>query len=116
VSLGVYVHLPFCRVHCTYCPFAISTDIALQDAYVDALVREIEWRAGPPFDSIYFGGGTPSRTSIENLRRITSVLKNVAPSVAPPPSAESASGDALAAGGGGATLSYSSLSTVNAAR
>ena len=39
--IGVYVHLPFCRVHCSYCPFAISTDIELQDRYVEALVREI---------------------------------------------------------------------------
>jgi len=79
VSLGVYVHLPFCRVHCTYCPFAISTDIALQDAYVEALVREIGSRLGagqalPPVHSIYFGGGTPSRTSIENLRRVVEAL------------------------------------------
>jgi oxygen-independent coproporphyrinogen-3 oxidase len=75
VSLGVYVHLPFCRVHCTYCPFAISTDIALQDAYVEALVREIHGRQAPsPVESIYFGGGTPSRTSIENLGRVVEAL------------------------------------------
>lgn len=74
--IGVYVHLPFCRVHCSYCPFAISTDIELQDRYVDALVREI----GSPAeaDTIYFGGGTPSRTSIANLRRIVGAL-NIAP-------------------------------------
>jgi oxygen-independent coproporphyrinogen-3 oxidase len=75
VSIGVYVHLPFCRVHCTYCPFAISTDIALQDAYVAALVREIASRlGGAEADSIYFGGGTPSRTSIENLRRVVEAV------------------------------------------
>jgi putative oxygen-independent coproporphyrinogen III oxidase len=75
VSLGVYVHLPFCRVHCTYCPFAISTDIALQDAYVAALVREIGSRlGGAQVDSIYFGGGTPSRTSLENLRRVVEAV------------------------------------------
>jgi len=39
---AVYVHLPFCSQHCTYCPFAISTDLALQDAYVEALLREID--------------------------------------------------------------------------
>jgi oxygen-independent coproporphyrinogen-3 oxidase len=72
VTSGLYIHLPFCRVHCTYCPFAISTDIGLQDAYVAALVREIAARAnGERVDSIYFGGGTPSRTSIENLRNIS---------------------------------------------
>jgi oxygen-independent coproporphyrinogen-3 oxidase len=38
--LALYVHLPFCTTHCTYCPFAISTDLAQQDAYTTALVRE----------------------------------------------------------------------------
>jgi oxygen-independent coproporphyrinogen-3 oxidase len=114
--IGVYVHLPFCRVHCSYCPFAISTDIELQDRYVEALVREIEneplIRASrtfsplrgakgndetPPYlplaprsgervaegrvrgvDTLYFGGGTPSRTSVENLQRIVKAL-NITP-------------------------------------
>ncbi|HEX7192477.1 MAG TPA: radical SAM family heme chaperone HemW, partial [Thermoanaerobaculia bacterium] len=75
VMIGVYVHLPFCRVHCSYCPFAISTDIELQDRYVDALVREI---SDEKADTVYFGGGTPSRTSISNLRRIVEAL-NIAP-------------------------------------
>jgi oxygen-independent coproporphyrinogen-3 oxidase len=75
MSLGLYLHLPFCRVHCTYCPFAISTDLALQDGYTDALVREIAAFAdGSPVDSIYLGGGTPSRTSLANLSRIFAAL------------------------------------------
>jgi oxygen-independent coproporphyrinogen-3 oxidase len=74
--LGLYIHLPFCRVHCTYCPFAISTDIALQDRYVDALIAEIGARgAGEAVDTVYFGGGTPSRTSIENLARLTAAIR-----------------------------------------
>ena len=44
--LGLYVHLPFCHTHCTYCPFAISTDLSQQDAYTTALVREIEAATG----------------------------------------------------------------------
>jgi oxygen-independent coproporphyrinogen-3 oxidase len=76
MSLGLYAHLPFCTNHCTYCAFAISTDISLQDRYVDALVREIGARAtGQAADSIYFGGGTPSRTSLENLRRLASAIR-----------------------------------------
>jgi len=68
--LGLYVHFPFCATHCTYCAFAISTDVRLQDDYTTALVREIgEGAPAPQVDSIYLGGGTPSRTSIENLRR-----------------------------------------------
>src|SRR5215217_6070684 len=91
-TLGLYVHLPFCRTHCSYCAFAISTDIGLQDEYTDALVREIAGRAsglrarasvagprssglgprssglGPraSVESVYFGGGTPSRMSQTN--------------------------------------------------
>ena len=77
MPVGLYVHLPFCTTHCTYCAFAISTDLALQDRYVDALLREIEAAAPPgaPVDTIYFGGGTPSRTSFENLARIFASLR-----------------------------------------
>jgi oxygen-independent coproporphyrinogen III oxidase len=96
---GIYLHLPFCATHCTYCPFAISTDLGLQAAYVEALVREIEGSSverrplsaaevsretrGPgaapapqdAVDTLYFGGGTPSRTGIEHLRRIFAALR-----------------------------------------
>src|SRR5438445_8714668 len=74
--LGIYVHLPFCRVHCAYCPFAVSTDLSLQDAYVDALIREIEGRAGAEgVDSLFLGGGTPSRTASQYLARIVAAIR-----------------------------------------
>ena len=72
---GIYIHLPFCRYHCSYCAFAISTDVAQEEAYVDALVREI--RACPPSGpvrTIYFGGGTPSRTSPAGLNGIVDAV------------------------------------------
>jgi oxygen-independent coproporphyrinogen-3 oxidase len=71
MSLGLYLHLPFCRVHCSYCPFAISTDLSLQDAYTAALLRELDARVAPaPVDTLYLGGGTPSRLALSNLRLI----------------------------------------------
>ncbi|MGA8807628.1 MAG: radical SAM family heme chaperone HemW [Thermoanaerobaculia bacterium] len=74
--LGLYIHLPFCRVHCTYCPFAVSTDIRLQDQYTEALIAEIDARSnGERVDSIFFGGGTPSRTSRENLDRVVKQIR-----------------------------------------
>jgi len=74
--LGIYVHLPFCRVHCAYCPFAVSTDLALQDAYVDSLIREIDSAAdGARVDTLFFGGGTPSRTAPVHLRRIAAAIQ-----------------------------------------
>src|SRR3954467_15356041 len=76
MPVGLYIHLPFCRVHCTYCPFAVSTDIRLQDQYTEALIAEIEARSnGERVDSIFFGGGTPSRTSRENLIRVVDKLR-----------------------------------------
>ena len=76
MSLGLYVHLPFCRVHCAYCPFAVSTDLSLQDAYVAALIAEIGRRAGgEAVDTLFFGGGTPSRTEPAHLQRIVEALR-----------------------------------------
>jgi oxygen-independent coproporphyrinogen-3 oxidase len=83
--LGVYVHFPFCRVHCSYCAFAVSTNDALQERYFDALSREIALRAGgEDVDTLYFGGGTPSRTSPQHVTRITKELRDrfrIAPDV-----------------------------------
>lgn len=74
--MSIYLHLPFCTQHCTYCPFAISTDLSQQDAYIDALLREIDARAGgEEVGSIYLGGGTPSRTDVGHLGRVFARLR-----------------------------------------
>jgi oxygen-independent coproporphyrinogen-3 oxidase len=65
--LGVYVHFPFCSVHCPYCDFAVEVRAELpHDRYADAVLAELEARAPwfrgegrPDLRSIYFGGGTP---------------------------------------------------------
>lgn len=61
---GVYVHLPYCRSRCEYCAFVVTTDESSRRAYLAALVREADCveaeTADAPFDSLYFGGGTPS--------------------------------------------------------
>jgi oxygen-independent coproporphyrinogen-3 oxidase len=76
MTLALYVHLPFCRVHCTYCPFVISTDQSQQERYVDALLAEIDRRGGGErVQSIYFGGGTPSRTRVRDLERIAERIR-----------------------------------------
>lgn len=73
---ALYVHFPFCRVHCSYCAFAVSTDDTAQRRYFEALLHEIEGRAGgEEIDTIYFGGGTPSRTEPEFLERVTARLR-----------------------------------------
>ena len=76
MTLGLYLHLPFCRVHCTYCAFAISTDLSEQERYVEALLREIDARSDHSrlVESVYFGGGTPSRMPLESLSAIAERL------------------------------------------
>lgn len=76
--LGLYVHVPFCAVRCTYCDFATvaGRDGAIA-AYVDALVREIaslQPDARGRADTVFFGGGTPSRLDPEQVARILDAL------------------------------------------
>lgn len=75
---GIYVHIPFCRVKCSYCDFAVAAGQDHRvDRYIDALVREIEDHGrdigGRP-DSVYFGGGTPSRVPPAAIERLLASL------------------------------------------
>lgn len=75
-GIGIYVHWPFCRVRCTYCPFAITTEHSLETAYVEALLREIALGKSQPavVETIFFGGGTPSRSPVTALEKVTEQL------------------------------------------
>ncbi len=59
---GLYIHIPFCVRKCAYCDFYSVSDLNLKPAFLRALDAEIAAaEAGPlAFDTIYFGGGTPS--------------------------------------------------------
>ncbi|MBK7428326.1 MAG: radical SAM family heme chaperone HemW [Saprospiraceae bacterium] len=76
---GIYIHIPFCKQACNYCNFHFSTSLAYKDALLDALCSEIRLRANyltdKTLDTIYFGGGTPSLLSIEELNRIFGILE-----------------------------------------
>ena len=70
---GLYLHVPFCERVCPYCDFAVRTgDRTRRRKYVDHLLDEIRLYAGYPlrFDTIYFGGGTPSSLGPDELGRI----------------------------------------------
>lgn len=77
-EFGVYVHIPFCRHRCDYCAFATWTDRDhLIESYVDAVVRDIgnKVRDGMPIaDTVFFGGGTPTRMAPELLTRIVRAI------------------------------------------
>ena len=78
-KLGLYIHIPFCRTKCLYCDFCsfVSRGEGTRDEYVDALTKEIEARGTKEYlvDTIYFGGGTPSLLSVEQVGRILSCVK-----------------------------------------
>jgi oxygen-independent coproporphyrinogen-3 oxidase len=76
----VYVHVPFCARRCSYCDFSIAVrrDVPV-DEYLSALEAELTTRFGDstpePVDTIYFGGGTPSRLGGEGLARALELVE-----------------------------------------
>ena len=72
---GIYVHLPFCKVHCAYCDFPLTLRKTLAGDYYESLLREIDQNPAPEADTLYFGGGTPSQTPVEVLQEIRSRMK-----------------------------------------
>jgi len=65
-NLGLYIHIPFCKTICNFCPYCkVPYDPARCDAYIDALIREIHMVGSQhpgqtAVTSLYFGGGTPA--------------------------------------------------------
>jgi oxygen-independent coproporphyrinogen-3 oxidase len=63
-SAGLYIHIPFCRKACSYCNFHFSTSQSYRERMLQAMLRELELRwpewSSFQFETIYFGGGTPS--------------------------------------------------------
>lgn len=62
---GIYVHVPFCKQKCSYCDFAsFPREIGKAEAYFACLYKELKARSAQlkskKFDTVYFGGGTPS--------------------------------------------------------
>ncbi len=82
--LGVYVHVPFCERRCGYCAFTTvavgdpdGADAAARiERYLDAAIDEVRTAAAalagvaPPLTSVFFGGGTPTTLSAEQLGRV----------------------------------------------
>ncbi|HTD87138.1 MAG TPA: coproporphyrinogen-III oxidase family protein, partial [Candidatus Binatia bacterium] len=85
--LGVYVHIPFCRKRCHFCYFKVYTDKDSKAIrrYIDAVTAELALYADKPFiggrkaNFVYFGGGTPSYLSVDQLRHLTDAMKKLVP-------------------------------------
>ncbi|NMC31451.1 MAG: radical SAM family heme chaperone HemW [Veillonellaceae bacterium] len=79
-TLGVYIHIPFCRAKCGYCAFVSRPGSREeQQQYVAALCREISAAGGDfavPVDTVFFGGGTPTILSVAELTVILDTLRS----------------------------------------
>jgi oxygen-independent coproporphyrinogen-3 oxidase len=88
---GIYIHIPFCKQACYYCNFHFSASVVLKKEIVDSLINEIEIRSkaitendktgigiishGEKIETIYFGGGTPSLLSKDEVFSIISSIR-----------------------------------------
>ena len=83
-DMGLYVHIPFCKQKCMYCDFPAYQNLQdYYETYVYALVQEMDlWVSehpeskSKPIDTIYFGGGTPTELSIQQLQMIVDKTKS----------------------------------------
>ncbi len=82
----LYLHVPFCRVRCTYCSFfQNATKPEEMTRYVMALLREIHlksqwaWAQAQPFDAVYLGGGTPTDLSAAQISLILKAIRESFP-------------------------------------
>ena len=94
---GLYVHLPFCSTICPYCDFYVLTgDTRRRERYVRHLLAEIALCAESPwpsfvdpapeesFDTLYFGGGTPSLLRPQDLEALRRAIETYLPVAAEP--------------------------------
>ena len=76
---GIYIHVPFCQSRCAYCDFYSTTLLRHREAYVDTVCHELRHRLselkGESVETIYFGGGTPSTLTIEELGKILGTIE-----------------------------------------
>jgi oxygen-independent coproporphyrinogen III oxidase len=75
---GIYLHIPYCKQACFYCDFHFSTNQKTRAAMLEAMLKEIQLRKNDlsePIRTVYFGGGTPSILTKEELSALMGGLK-----------------------------------------
>ncbi|MCX8682409.1 heme anaerobic degradation radical SAM methyltransferase ChuW/HutW [Gilliamella sp. B2889] len=82
----IYIHIPFCDIHCQFCGFYQNPLRKFDtNTYIDYLLQEISLEISnkamqsAPIHAIYFGGGTPSALAAGQLARVINYLKKHAP-------------------------------------
>ena len=78
---GIYIHVPFCQSRCAYCDFYSTTLLRHRKAYVETVCHELRYRkselGNEAVETIYFGGGTPSTLTTEEISRIVDTIVDV---------------------------------------
>jgi len=76
----IYLHTPFCKSKCVYCGFYSVANLQGKESYLDALRKEVQLRqdylCGKPIQTLYFGGGTPSLLTLNELEGTLQLLGN----------------------------------------
>lgn len=76
---GIYVHIPFCRQACRYCDFYFTVSLKYKDELIAGLLKEIKNKKkqfeNHQFNTLYFGGGTPSVLNEKDINKIISEIK-----------------------------------------
>lgn len=71
---GIYIHIPFCKQRCNYCDFYKTTQVLKKPEFVEALITEMQqrqlWIVSDVVKTIYFGGGTPSLLTSDEINRM----------------------------------------------
>jgi oxygen-independent coproporphyrinogen-3 oxidase len=77
MSLSLYIHIPFCKSKCFYCSFvSFAKQEALITPYLAALEKEVTLYKDKSISTVYIGGGTPSCLSIDQLKKLFSVIRS----------------------------------------
>ncbi|WNJ20978.1 radical SAM family heme chaperone HemW [Pontibacter sp. G13] len=77
---GIYLHIPFCRKACVYCDFHFITSLKAKSQMVEAIKRELYLRQDylpihSPLETVYFGGGTPSVLTPEEIEQLLETIR-----------------------------------------
>lgn len=78
---GIYFHIPFCKQACNYCDFHFTTSLKYKDEMLEAMKNEIQLRKNEiqqhSIETIYFGGGTPSILTAEEIKSLLSEIETL---------------------------------------
>jgi len=75
---GIYIHIPFCKQACHYCDFHFNTNLDRKEQMVESIIEELKLRKDylqeKSVKTIYFGGGTPSLLSANQIEKILDTI------------------------------------------